>query len=817
MKKILNKLTAFFRKNWALILVIIFSLFPLLLFEPGFWLNANEGAKNISLGGFMRHHDFYAWRASYSLGESNIWIPAIFIFDAFFYLFNFLSISARVANMCWYVFLWSAAGLSMYYLIKTLAKGKNYKFWAFFSCVLYLFNTFVMIKPFEENFRLVYIGLPLVLAFFIKGLRKAQTSTKQAILIGLSSLIFAPSSVNPPAVSIVWITVFAYFIFDLLYTRPKLQELWGKFFFLIKTFISYILFNFWWMLPVVPAMVSRSESLSEAMTFTALTTPLKEIFRFLGMWAFKAGDRGVSYFPYHPLYYSNPWVAFSSFAIIIIALSSLFIKHKDKFVTFFSILTVVAIFLAKGIAKPFGGVYQFMWDYFPGFWVFREPYTKFTPLVVFAVVILFGFSVSYLLKKIIPLSKKIKRLRFLPGTAVVLCLGVIFAASFPIFSEQIIRKISINTMKSQYFDYPEYWLRASQWFNEHDPQAKIIVTPANGYGAIYDWPSGFSSPGPVANLIFPNPILSYRDVVNSGDLLIRQFYSDEILANSNELSLYLSYLGVKYILQQNDLDWHYSPGTLYPPEKMLNILSRQQGLNLKQTFGRLDIYEVDDKYYLSPVYSPEQMYCLSNNTIEDLPVKFLLESNRKKSVFFVADDECPADLSDSSITSLNGDSEEIFSVDMEIVKISPDKYKISVQDASKPFMIVFSETFHPQWKVYIVDQETLSEHTKKKLFSLSEHTWFKKSISEEYHYRANGFANAWYIDIEALSKTGHISSNSRGGDNLSIILEFKSHRLLILGEIISIITFFVGFIYLAKRSKFLFRFRRKKLFYGTRK
>jgi hypothetical protein len=94
-------------------------------------------------------------------------------------------------------------------------------------------------------------------------------------------------------------------------------------------------------------------------------------------------------------------------------------------------------------------------------------------------------------------------------------------------------------------------------------------------------------------------------------------------------------------------------------------------------------------------------------------------------------------------------------------EINPTKYVIYVRNASKPFFLVFSETYHKDWVIYIDGQ----------------------SIPEVYHFIANGYANVWYIN--------------KLGDYI-ITLEFWPQRLFYIGVIISLITLSASLIFLLK-------------------
>jgi len=78
-------------------------------------------------------------------------------------------------------------------------------------------------------------------------------------------------------------------------------------------------------------------------------------------------------------------------------------------------------------------------------------------------------------------------------------------------------------------------------------------------------------------------------------------------------------------------------------------------------------------------------------------------------------------------------------------RINPALYKVSVSKAGGPFILVFSESFHPQWRL---------------------------NLDSPAHFRINGFANAWLIDPQNES-------------NLELKIEFTPQRIYTLGQKIS--------------------------------
>lgn len=160
------------------------------------------------------------------------------------------------------------------------------------------------------------------------------------------------------------------------------------------------------------------------------------------------------------------------------------------------------------------------------------------------------------------------------------------------------------------------------------------------------------------------------------------------------------------------------------------------------------------------------------------------------------------------------------------IKINPTKYKIRVEGAKEPYTLVFSESFHRGWKLYLKEipnnklqitnsnlqklrgwgmrmvgktaskitgvflknkgygEETASyfngdikERVHKMTFlePATFETWTEKPIVEDRHYLINNYANSWYITPQDTS----------GKENYELIVEFWPQRLFYMGLFIS--------------------------------
>jgi len=85
------------------------------------------------------------------------------------------------------------------------------------------------------------------------------------------------------------------------------------------------------------------------------------------------------------------------FIIPILAFGSLFFINKEnseikKYLIFFLLIGILGAFLAKGANEPFGGIYVWLFQNIPGFVMFRDP-TKWYTLVAISYSILIPFTV----------------------------------------------------------------------------------------------------------------------------------------------------------------------------------------------------------------------------------------------------------------------------------------------------------------------------------------------------------------------------------------------------------------------------------------
>ncbi|MFC1721533.1 alpha-(1-_3)-arabinofuranosyltransferase family protein, partial [Patescibacteria group bacterium] len=328
---------------------------------------------------------------------------------------------------------------------------------------------------------------------------------------------------------------------------------------------------------------------------------ISDAFRFIGSWAFESTYNGVAIVPFAKLYTTGILVV-STLAIAIVVFSTFLKRHLLRTTLFFLLLAVIGIFLAKGTNPPLGELFDFIYNE-AGFWIFREPYTKFTPIILLAFSVLLGLAITMILQKLSQLARVKKILANAVVIAIIVCLILINA--FPLLNGRAIWDTDNGPMKSLHSQVPEYWDEAADWLAANDPDSEVFLMPKAGYGQGYNWEHGIGSAWYVASVLLPNPVIGYPGTATTIDACGGVTSCENLvtiyeLFDSNKLEYFaraLANVDAKYILQQNDLDWEQGVMFKSPsPFVMKGKLDQIDGIKLVQSFDKLDLYQLDDEY-----------------------------------------------------------------------------------------------------------------------------------------------------------------------------------------------------------------------------
>jgi hypothetical protein len=571
------------KKYFDIFLIIILGLTPLLWFKSGYLIAGAEFEVPLNpIDNFQRLS--YIWDDRIVGGHDNAqWTALIFPYAFFWYIFKILGFSVIAIEKLWFILLFVLPGLSMYYLSLYLT---NKRVVALVSSFFYMINPYVLIQWHEGHMLsfLLYGILPLILAMYIKGLD--TNKTKFYVYIAVISLIAAPMGSSPPFIISFGLVFLIYLVF-----RNSINKF--KFFindlkFTSKLILLTFLINSWWIFPLFNNIAHLDIQPQSQIINHKIFKPdsLYDVFALTGYWAFRDSFNGIPYFSLSSIYNSTLFLILS-LLILVLVFSALVFKKQNIYTLYFFLLALIGVFLVNGINLPLGTLYKWAIENVPGFWIFREPYTKFAPFIAVGYSFLLGISVenmsNFFKNKKLYIKKYSNFLKYFFVFTVVI---VILIYSWPLFHRETL--FQSNSLRDYHVKIPkEYSILNEQLKNDRD-SFKVFLLPYRDY-VKYKW--GWQG-GPLTTHILEVPQITdipgppgSKYTINS----IRSIY-DDINTNKNiNLAEVLGKLNVKYIVLSNDVDTEFYnvKGQAYVKQ----FLQSQNGISFIKNIGNQDVYE----------------------------------------------------------------------------------------------------------------------------------------------------------------------------------------------------------------------------------
>lgn len=625
MGKVIEHFRNWDEKFWFSLILVILGLISIITwFKPGYLIAGLDYFPPLDPFNAIKECQFI-WNPKMG-GTSSFTDPVkvfpLYTFWAFFKLFG---LDPLITQKLWFIFIFLSSGVSMYYLTSVLMQKGKYGTGRIFAALFYMINPYIISDDyyFQEATILGYIFTPLLLGIFIRGLNKKEGSNKYVILFSIATLLLLTSAANPAVYAIFWLVISAYFIYHIcLEGKKKFYNL----FFLTKIIGLCILLNLWWIISFSLPLISNVEGLPAGINTDWVLQKSSEssflnVFRLLGKWAWDLEFRGSPYFPYASSY-STPIMLIVTYLIPILAFSALLFKPKDKRVLFFTILSVVSIFLAKGIHPPLEFINEFLYLHLPGFIIFREPVTKFNLITTLSYAVLIGITTSevynYLRK-----NKKIIGL-LASKVFIIFVLLTIFTSGWPLITGDVVIH-NRGILHDYHVKIPPYWFEGAEWINSQEGNFKVFLLPQNPFVSVnYGW--GYGGVDITRRLVY-KPLLT---VFPGGQpitperttQLLHSTYQTIHSNSTTKLYKLLGLFNVRYILQRNDLDWvwyNMTETNVDLPEHIKSVLSSQKGIHLEETIGKLDFYKIEDEYFVPRIYAASSVFLLKGASI-DSPV-----------------------------------------------------------------------------------------------------------------------------------------------------------------------------------------------------
>lgn len=392
--------------------------------------------------------------------------------------------------------------------------------------------------------------------------------------------------------------------------------------------------------------------------------------------------------------------AYYAMAVIVLGIFPFIIRSLDKLsqkvYLIFYVLSLLFIFLSKSSNPPFGFIYDYFLTHFKAFAFMRTT----AGIVIYAAVfyaLIYGRIFQHLAENN-SIQAKIK-LSFL-----FLMVVILITIGYPYWSgHYFLNKSTVNPSvnRQEYGStLPQEYFQSTSFFKKIRLDTKIDIYPyAFGYQ--------YNSWGYYGFMLYPwivdKPTITFDKKTSEG----------KIKSTTNS----------RYILLDKTLNNYQPTSFLHTPEaRVLHI-------------AKIDIYRKSVSDFTPHFYIPS-LVIVSNKIDENLLRKIPPEK-----LAIVSDKKLPFAEHD-----LESFTDNPF---IEYKKINPTKYRVRIHKALTPFSLIFTDNFHPLWKLYLSDKKTQQNSPKKLIFDLENHyKIFKDNQSDQ----------ADISEVDDLIKDGRIST-----------------------------------------------------------
>ena len=604
-----------FKKFFPLLIIFLLGLTSLLWFKKDFLILYTD--MDIPL---LPKYNLYTSFFSLSINQQHI-----FPFYIFFAIFDYVGLKLHQIEKLWFLICYLLIGFSMFYLIKTLFKDEK-NIISIVSSTFYMFNLYLL-HIIQPPLMLLYALTPLILGYFIKGLNYIDNKKKSnfyLILTCIATFFTTASIANPPLYSMMFIILTSYSIFFFLTNRKKIVKgflyyLKFLFFYLILELPIIILLYFTYNSPVKKLMTGRELEIG-TFSWSHIRSSFLNIFRLIGHWGWFTDYSAKPWISYGPIYFSNNFLIVFTYILTFLAFLALFLKPKNKNIRYFTILALIALFLSHGLHEPTTKLFSIFYKYIPFFWLYREPFAKFTLLIAFSYSILIGYSVNvltnfinnFLREKLINKSIHKKIRNIIPIFFPLIVIIVIVITSYPLITG------NITPDSSGHIKIPDYWFDISKFVREVD--SKLFWFPKVPLYRLYKW--GFSGMSLIRYIAPLNSVNDYGSIFLYDNKIVEKLENEIGELDKNVISRLLSILNVKYIIQRNDISPKIE-GTMLP-DISREALEKATNIEFYKKFGQLYVYENTKNL---PYIFPSQSFDYISGDIDNVEDYFLIQKN----------------------------------------------------------------------------------------------------------------------------------------------------------------------------------------------
>lgn len=494
---------------------------------------------------------------------------------------------------------------------------------------------------------------------------------------------------------------------------------------------------------------------------------------------------------------------FASLVIPSIVILGFITNYKrEKTILLLGIFFLITLFLISAKITNVGIELYKLFFHIPGFGMFRNFYGQWQFVFYFFYSLLFGQALFIVLSNI--------RRKIFIIVLPFLLVTYLIISSWNFINGNVVNQMSSlsSGVKFPIIMDPQYE-NVLQFFRSTPEDAKILSFPFsdNYFQLVHGINNGaYIGRSFIGQLTGRKDFSGYTDVAPYSEVFIQSAQKKDYIRLKEILGL----LNIRYIFHNSDpriydntfLGAPYSYVRKFFPINQQDYEEFIKPLVKEKVFesGPYKIYTVNEATYLPHFYVPKETVLYENDPKINVGFagasSFVFEEMiHDPRAVFIEKKSCTNESMLKKICK-----EMVFNTIPQIFfkKISPVKYKVKVANAKESFVLVFSEAFHGNWKLFLAKNEFPAkpvvhsyfnndikegQHTNVSLDKNILETLKLKSIPESQHFGVNAYANAWLIKPE---DTGNKTE-------YELIVEMTGQRILYVTAIISLVSF-IGFL-----------------------
>ena len=358
-----------------------------------------------------------------------------------------------------------------------------------------------------------------------------------------------------------------------------------------------LLLNIWWLVPLALSFTGGGSAVANAdftdptaWSWSQAQNKIPNILTLVANWAWVKPQ----YLPFAADLDAS-WLVWARYLIPVLVFLApvLAIKKLRRSALILVGMSLVFVFLAKGLQPPFKQANLFLYNHVPGFWLFREPMSKLGQLLV----IFFAMLFAILLDSV---GRRWREHRTTGNRAIAIAswsaLIVVVLQPYPLWTGSVIPDAR-PMQPSAHVRVPQFWRDMATFINADERPGKVLVMPLDDY---YQMPTtwGFAGVDSIPNLLIQHPVVQPKPDGYFGEVpgFSADVHAVETALVAGDLAAVprlLTAAGISQVIVRHDLV-RGMPGRTFADDRVLNAaLEKTPGMSrIRQ--GDLDLWYAGD-------------------------------------------------------------------------------------------------------------------------------------------------------------------------------------------------------------------------------